>query len=64
MVSRRGTHGTGVINDLALVGQSALRRGISKVGSRNKEREFRVSKSDLVRSSGNRLRPDPKEPLT
>lgn len=33
MVSRKGTHGTGVVNDLGFLGQSALRRGISKMGA-------------------------------
>lgn len=68
MVSRRGAHGTGVANDLGFTEQSALRRGISKCGSKNKERAFHICESDLskehlVERWGNRLWPDPKEPL-
>lgn len=68
IVSRRSTHGTGVVNDLGCAGQSARRRGISKYGSRNKGRAVHVSESDLsmehlVGRWGNRLWPDPEEPL-
>lgn len=47
MASRRGTHGTGAANDLGFVKQSALRRGTSTCGSKNKETAFHIRESDL-----------------
>lgn len=47
IASGRGAHGTGVANDLGFGEESALRRGISTCGRKNKERAFRISESDL-----------------
>lgn len=47
MASGRGAHGTGVANDLGFGEESALRRGISTCGRKNKERAFHISESDL-----------------